>query len=313
MLDGPSTDHREQAERMDELRNAFNSGVSHGFSDCAAHRGGPGNDETMRETARILNLLAMINQRAGRYTEAEKDYLQVLSLQRERGDRGAVMAVFNSLGTLSSVQGDYHNAAIYFQQALNLAQEIGFHELDLVCMNNLAGAEVELGEYRRAENRLREVLSRVDKSTSFLVTETYRFLALACLGHQRCEEALNAGLRALDLARQGRVNEHIGRAWRVLGHISAALDSKTCRAPVLVDGQECSAHACYAASLQIFVEMGAAAEQARTARELALFELERGDRREGARLWQEARDLFARLGLTLEVERMDGITVRKDE
>jgi hypothetical protein len=74
---------------------------------------------------------------------------------------------------------------------------------------------------------------------------------------------------------------------------------------VVVDGKQCNAHACYAASLQIFVEIGAASEQARTARELASYELEHGDRREGIRLWQESRDLFARLGLAIEVERMD--------
>ncbi len=300
-IDAPSAEHQEQSARMDELRDA----ISRGFSPDPAHRAAPENDETMRETARILNLLAMINQRAGRYAEAEKDYRQVLSLQRERGDRGAVMAVFNSLGALASLQGDFRTAASCFQQALNLAQEIGFHELDLVCMNNLAGAEVELGEHRQAENRLREVLSRADKGTSFLLTETYRFLALACLGQQRCEEALTAGLRALELARQGNINEPIGRAWRVLGRILAAFDPKAGRPPVVVDGHECSAHTCYAASLQIFVEMGAASEHARTARELALFELERGDHREGARLWQESRDLFSRLGLSLEVERMD--------
>ena len=53
--------------------------------------------------------------------------------------------------------------------------------------------------------------------------------------------------------------------------------------------------ACYAASLQFFVEMGLAAEQARTALELAHYELEHGAHREGARMWQEAANQYSLL------------------
>ena len=261
--------------------------------------------EAARETARILNLLAMINQRAGRYQQAEEDYRQVLGLQSERGDRAAVITTLNSLGGLAQLQGDDQNAAGYFGDALKLSRELGFQEMEMVCLNNLAAARVGWGDFQPAEADLREVLRRTENSTWFLLTETYRSLALACLGQGRREEALSAGLRALELASQQHLNEHIGRAWRVLGRVSAAFDPQPGGAPVVVEGKPCSTHDCYAASLQIFVEMSAANEEARTARELASYELEHGDRHEGLRLWQEARDLFARLGLALEVERMD--------
>jgi class 3 adenylate cyclase/tetratricopeptide (TPR) repeat protein len=274
--------------------------------------------ETARETARILNLLAMINQRAGRYKQADGDYQQVLKLQRERGDRAAVMTTLNSLGMLAHQQGDYPNAASYFTEAFNLSHEMGFQEMDLVCLNNLAAAQVEQGEYSQAEVALREVLRRTANSNWFLLTEVYRSLALALMGQDRCEEALQAGLRALELARQQHLNEHIGRAWRVLGRVSAAIEPKAGCAPpgsfpVMVDGKACGAHDCFAASLQIFVEMSATNEQARTARAMAMYELDHGDRQEGVRLWQEARDLFARLGLQLEVERMDRAAPERGE
>ncbi len=274
--------------------------------------------ETTRETARILNLLAMINQRAGRYKQAESDYQQVLKLQRERGDRAAVMTTLNSLGMLAHQQGDYPNAASYFTEAFNLSHEMGFQEMDLVCLNNLAAAQVEQGEYSQAEVALREVLRRTANSSWFLLTEVYRSLALALMGQERCEEALHAGLRALELARQQNLNEHIGRAWRVLGRVSAAIEPKAGCAPpdsfpVVVEGKPCGAHECFAASLQIFVEMSATNEQARTARAMAMYELDHGDRQEGVRLWQEARDLFARLGLQLEVEQMDRAAPERGE
>jgi tetratricopeptide (TPR) repeat protein len=261
--------------------------------------------EAARETARILNLLAMINQRAGRYGQAENDYRQVLALQREWGDRTAVPATLNSLGGVAYLQGDFCGARGFFQESFELAKEMGFQELGLVCLNNLAGAQVELGEFVQAEAGLREVLHHTENTNWFLLTEVYRSLALASLGQGCLSEALTAGLRALELARKARLNEQIGRAWRVLGRVSAAFVPETNSSSVVVDGKQCNAHACYAASLQIFVEIGAASEQARTARELASYELEHGDRREGIRLWQESRDLFARLGLAIEVERMD--------
>ncbi len=45
-------------------------------------------------------------------------------------------------------------------------------------------------------------------------------------------------------------------------------------------------------------------ERARTLREWAKYELAHGDKARGAAMWQEARELFARLGVELEVERM---------
>ena len=59
--------------------------------------------------------------------------------------------------------------------------------------------------------------------------------------------------------------------------------------------------------------MGAAGEQARTARQWAAYELEHGDYREGVRLWEEARELFARLGMPGEVARMDKIAAERVE
>jgi hypothetical protein len=57
-------------------------------------------------------------------------------------------------------------------------------------------------------------------------------------------------------------------------------------------------------SLRICREMGMEGEEARTLREWARYELGHGDPARGAAMWEEARDLFARLGVELDVERM---------
>jgi hypothetical protein len=138
-----------------------------------------------------------------------------------------------------------------------------------------------------------------------LMTEAHRYLALACLGQRSYAEAVKAGLISLGLARGGPLKVQIGLAWRVLGKILAELDTQKEIIPVVVDGKNCNAYDCFSASLQMFAEMGIPDEQARTARELARFERLHGDWREGFRLWQEARDLFAHLGMGIEVSRMD--------
>ncbi len=281
------------------------------------HELSPGREAT-RETARILSLLAMINQRAGRYAQAESDYRQALKLQRARGDRPAMVTALNNLGTNAYHQGDYRAAVGYFHEAMLLTRELGYYDLELVCLNHLAGAQVGLEDYVPAEAGLREVLRRVGSGSWFMQAEVHHNLAAALVGQRRCAEALAAGLQALDLARQGRSNENIGRAWRVLGRVASALEETERQTgepqrSVMVDGRQCSAQDCYAASLQVFVEMGAASEQARTVRDWAADELRSGDYVEGQRLWQEARDLFVRLGLVREVERMDQLAGAREE
>jgi tetratricopeptide (TPR) repeat protein len=169
-------------------------------------------------------------------------------------------------------------------------------------MNSLSAAYVELGRFAQAEATLREVVRRAPKGWS-LLGEAWGWRALAYLGLGRLDEALSAGVRALDAARERQVPEGIGRAWRVLGRVAGRF-----RGEVHVYGQPCTAHGCYAASLQAFVEIGATGEQARTVRQWASYEMESGDRAEGQRLWQEARDLFTHLGMPYEVERMERST-----
>ena len=51
--------------------------------------------------------------------------------------------------------------------------------------------------------------------------------------------------------------------------------------------------------------MGAEAERARTLRAWGKYELTRGDQARGAAMWREARDIFGRLEMELEIERMN--------
>lgn len=264
-------------------------------------------DPLQRESARILTLLGMIHQRAGRYDQAESDYRKVLEVHRQWNEPQGVIAALYNLGQNAYLKGDFPASVCYYEEALGLIREIGYHEQELACLNNLAGAQVELGKFSHAESALRDVIRRAPAGWSML-PETYRWLALSYLGQRRYDEALSAGIKSLHLANQEPVSAQVGQAWRTLGRVAACF-----RGPVMIDNEPCTAHGCYAASLQVFVEMGSAGEQARTARQWAAYELEHGDYREGVRLWEEARELFARLGMPGEVERMDRMAAERVE
>jgi hypothetical protein len=63
--------------------------------------------------------------------------------------------------------------------------------------------------------------------------------------------------------------------------------------------------ACFAESLRIFTAMGAEGERARTLRAWGKYELARGDPACGAAMWQQARSIFGRLEMDLEINRMN--------
>ncbi len=162
----------------------------------------------------------------------------------------------------------------------------------LVFLSNLGGAWVGLGEYRLAEDGLRWTIRWAEiVGQGRWLSGTYRFLAEACLGQGKVEEAMVAARRALALGQEVKAPAFIGGAWRILGMVVAQAEE-----PIAVGGKTYDAVACFAESMRIFTEMGAEGERAHTLRAWARYELERGDREKGEAMWQEAQDLFARLG-----------------
>ena len=69
---------------------------------------------------------------------------------------------------------------------------------------------------------------------------------------------------------------------------------------------------CFAESVRIFADAGLQAERARTLRELARYEIERGNRAGGELLWREVRAVFARLDMDGEVRAMDAFLTLSD-
>ena len=64
------------------------------------------------------------------------------------------------------------------------------------------------------------------------------------------------------------------------------------------------ANACFAKSEKIFAEAEIEMERARTLREWAKSTLRMQDQEQAEKMWREAREIFAKLGADMEVQRM---------
>ncbi|NBD36015.1 MAG: hypothetical protein GVY30_08440, partial [Chloroflexi bacterium] len=137
----------------------------------------------------------------------------------------------------------------------------------------------------------------IAESIGIKFPEAYSFLAEAYVGQEKIEDAVAAARQALALALISQ--EGIGGAWRALGIVAAQLAG-----PIEIDSASYDVTTCFTAALRTFTEMGAEGERARTLRTWARFELAHGDRARGVAMWREARDIFERLGMTPEIERM---------
>jgi len=265
-----------------------------------------------RRMAQSLNLLGAVHNMLGRYEQAQHYFENALAVCQESGDRGQMMTLLSNLGVLAEARGDYRTAFRRYQDALGIARETGHRDGELWYLNNLGAARVGLREYSAAEADLRQVIHMAGSTGSDVLSNTHYFLAEACVGQGKVEEALAAARQALALGQESGEQEDIGAAWRALGLVAArlpeprAIEDKDAGQPRHYD-----AAACFAESLRICADTGMEGERARTLRAWATVELERGDKERGAAMWQEAREVFARLGAELEVERMANLPTQR--
>ncbi len=253
-----------------------------------------------QELALALNLLGVTHTALGDYERGAAYAQEALQLYRRLGHRWGVGIISNNLGENARARGDFRAALGHYEEALAIASETGNYESAISCYNNIGGVRLALGEAEAAEEALRQALARVGDRGWFGLSESYRFLAAACLALQRPDEALAAAQRALALARAGGQQDFLGAAWRMLGRVAAALGQPAAPAP----GEAAlSAVACFERSAAIFAEAGMAAERAQTLYAWGDYLLPQ-DQAAGERLQEEARQQFAALGLPLDVVKM---------
>lgn len=253
-----------------------------------------------RERAGGLRVMGISHLLRGEFDDAFAYIEQACELYAELGDRRGVSNMLTTLGETARQRGDYPKAAELYQQALTIAREIGEHTSQIICLNNLGGVRVGMGDHDAAIADLRQVISMAGPSGYQVLSETYSFLAVACLGLDRVEEALEAGQRALHLGKKMENQELIAEAWRTLGLVAARFDE-----PIEADGACWTAPACFGESLARFTESGMQAGRARALRDWATFEASKGQSESAAARRAEAREIFVQLGMDDEIARMN--------
>ena len=131
--------------------------------------------------------------------------------------------------------------------------------------------------------------------SGFTAAGSVCFLAEACLGQGRNDEALEAARLALSLSRD-ESPDHLGHAWRVLGLVTARVG------PVEIGDDTWPSDASFAEATRVFERAEMDSERARVLYDWGRHDREAGRLEEGERKLEEAGSIFARLGRSLGPE-----------
>lgn len=250
------------------------------------------------QQAQSLNLIGILHLVQGRYGDA-RDYLeQALALFTEIANRGPAMAVLNNLGVISESYGDYEASYNQYDQALTIARELGNRDAEMVYLSNLGGIQVFMRQYPEAEIKLLKVIEMAQTSGLSILSDTYRCLAESQLGQGMSADAFESAQQALTLGQEVGSQDFITAAWRVFGMITAREGTT-----VSIVDKDYTSTECFEESLRIAEDNGLDPQKAATLRAWALAIMD-DDEAEAQKKWQEARDIYDKLGAYLEVERM---------
>lgn len=259
----------------------------------------------LNEMGRSLNLLGAAHFALDQYGQAESYWENALKIFQELGNRQQGMLLLNNLGAIADAQGDHGAALQRYDSALEIAREIGYRDGEILFLTNRGGEQVALNNYGAAEDDLRQAIQLAGITGSWCMPITFNYYAEVLIGLGRYEEASYSAKQALFLGEEDKTPEYIGMAWRTLGMASAGLAE-----PVMLRERttrqivEYDVRACFSESQRIFAEAEIESERARTLREWAKYEFKIGNREEAEKMWQEAKDIFAKLGAKMEVQQM---------
>ncbi len=259
-----------------------------------------------------LKLQGVVCLQRGEYASAERLFLQGLELCREFGDRRNAAAMWNNLGESARLRADFRPAVTFYEKALAISRLIGNRESELIYRNNLSGARLGLGQYKEVETVLRELIPLAVNRTSSILSESFAFLAEACLGQGNFSEAMQAAKRSLDLARQSGNELDRGIAWRLIGRLSARKYLEIPRQLRKDAAAEAEPRRCFSESLALFNKINSNTEQARTLRAWGEYEVALGRATEGIAKLKEAWGKFQALGIEAEATSTHAL-IREEE
>jgi tetratricopeptide (TPR) repeat protein len=257
------------------------------------------------QTAKALNFLAGVAHMRGRPKEATTYLEAALEIFQELDSRDDVVFNFNNLGVIAEARGDYHTAYGHYGSAAAMALEIGNLNAEATCIANRGGIAVSLENYEGAHLDLQRAIDVMEGRQFQFSAMIHQGIARAHLGEGKYKESLRAIQRSMAIAREFDAQDSIASGWRVLGQIAAATGKKVSEEEKSEKGTpKRSAEDCFKESFEMFTNFGMENERALTLRAWARHALAAGDRAEGERMWNEAREIFTRIDADMEAARM---------
>lgn len=261
--------------------------------------------DSQNEMARSLNLIAAAHYVSGRLGDAERNWEKALKIFQDLGNRQEGMDLLSNLGVVADGLGDYETAFKRYDNALTIARETGYKNGEIIFLTNRGSELVALENYEAAEADLTQAIKLAGITGSWCMPLTFNQRAEALIGLGRYEEAFYSARQALVLAEEDQTPEFTGMAWRTIGAIcNKTNDNVHIKDRETGEVVEYDAETCFGKSASILVEAEIELEHAHTLREWARYKFQSGDQKEGQKMWQEARDIFASIGAQMEVERM---------
>jgi class 3 adenylate cyclase/tetratricopeptide (TPR) repeat protein len=256
--------------------------------------------------ARTLNLLGAIQYVSGKFDKADEYWENAVKVFQELGNRQMGMELSSNLGALAEARGDYETAFQRYDSALSISRETGYRDGEILFLTNRGSAQVALKKYQAAEIDLRQAIAMAGVTGSWCMPLAFSYRAESLIGLERFDEAFFSARQGLVLAEEDKTPEYIGLAWRILGIISGRTNKPLHFSDWEThQDREYDAETCLQKSMQILTEAQIDSERARTLREWARYEFSRGNREKAAPMWQEARDLFVKVGAQMEADRMN--------
>ncbi|MEU8285164.1 tetratricopeptide repeat protein, partial [Micromonospora sp. NPDC048905] len=229
--------------------------------------------------------LGVVAQRRGDYAEAERRYLQSLTINEELGDRAGMASSFHQLGILAQDRGDYAEADRGYQQSLTIKEELG-NRLGMADSYGQLGILAHLrGDYAEAERRYLQSLT-INEELGDRAGMATSYHQLGILAQRRGDyaEAERRYLQSLS------INEELGDR--------ASMSSSYHQLGILANdrGDYAEADGRYQQSLTIDEELGDRAGVAGSFHQLGILAQLRGDYAEAERRYLQSLTINEELG-----------------
>lgn len=249
----------------------------------------------VEEMARCHGFIGTILQLQHHYQAAQEHYQEATQLFRNQGLRRDVLTMLNKLGSIADALGNHQEAIRFYQQALNQAIEMNDRAAEIETLSFLGKARLNAGDFRQAEEDFQRIIHLTARTgeTRGWITYVYISLALAYLKQGKTNLAQETAIQALGMQ---QTLGQFAAAWRMMGMIAARLNGA-----ITYNGANYDAPTCFQKALEIFSEMNAPAERARTLRPWAEYERRHGDKAKGDAMFEEAQAIFRKLKLTAEL------------